>query len=57
VTRMGIVIREDPAPADLVLDAMLGYGLRGDPRGRFAELMGWAAARPGAVLPSMGQAA
>jgi NAD(P)H-hydrate repair Nnr-like enzyme with NAD(P)H-hydrate epimerase domain len=31
VTRMGVPIREDPAPADLILDALLGYGLRGDP--------------------------
>lgn len=29
-------------PADLVLDALLGYGLRGAPRGRTAELIAWA---------------
>jgi len=50
VTRMGILIRDDPAPADLVIDALIGYGLHGDPRGRTAELIGWAAARPGPVL-------
>ncbi len=50
VTRIGILVREDPAPADLVLDAVLGYGLHGDPQGRFAELIGWAAARPEPVL-------
>ncbi len=50
LTRMGIPIREDPAPADLVIDALLGYGLHGDPRGRAAELIGWADAQPGPVL-------
>jgi len=50
VTRMGVLIREDAAPADLVIDALLGYGLHGDPRGRFAQLIGWADAQPGPVL-------
>jgi NAD(P)H-hydrate epimerase len=50
VTRMGILIRDDPAPADLVVDALIGYSLHGDPQGRFAELIGWASAQPGPVL-------
>jgi NAD(P)H-hydrate epimerase len=33
VTRMGILIRDDPAPAELILDALLGYGCTGTPRG------------------------
>ncbi len=49
VTRMGILIRQDPAPADLILDALLGYGLHENPRGRIAELIGRAAARPGSL--------
>src|SRR5258708_21455389 len=47
---MCIPIREDLSPAYLVIDALLGYGLNGDPQGRFAELIGWAGAQPGPVL-------
>lgn len=31
-----------PSGADLLIDGMIGYSLRGDPRGRAAELVGWA---------------
>lgn len=41
-TRMGIPIAPDPQPAALVVDALVGYGLRGDPVGRLAELITWA---------------
>lgn len=41
VERMGIVVSGEPTPSDLVIDALLGYGLRGDPRGRAADLVGW----------------
>ena len=40
--RMGIPVTSEPAPADVVLDALLGYSLEGDPRGRTAELITWA---------------
>lgn len=34
--RMGVAIVQAPAPAALVVDAVLGYILEGDPRGRAA---------------------
>ncbi len=40
--RMGVAIVDAPAPAVLVVDAVLGYSLEGDPRGRAAELIAWA---------------
>jgi hypothetical protein len=42
VTRMGIEVSAEPRPAVLVVDALIGYGLRGDPGGRTAELIDWA---------------
>jgi NAD(P)H-hydrate epimerase len=39
--RMKVPIETEPARADLVLDALIGYSLRGDPRGRAAELIRW----------------
>jgi NAD(P)H-hydrate epimerase len=42
--RMLVPISDDPRPADVVVDAMIGYSLRGAPRGRIAELMSWLAA-------------
>ncbi len=44
--RMGVPVDGEPAPADLVVDALLGYGLTGDPRGRAADLIRWTLARP-----------
>jgi NAD(P)H-hydrate epimerase len=41
VQRMGIVVSGEPTPSDLVIEALLGYSLRGDPRGRAADLVGW----------------
>jgi len=32
----------DPAPVNLILDALIGYGLQSAPQGIFAELIGWA---------------
>lgn len=43
--RMGVSIEPQPQDADLVIDALIGYSLRGDPRGRSAELIAWANAR------------
>ncbi|HEX6332418.1 MAG TPA: NAD(P)H-hydrate epimerase [Actinomycetota bacterium] len=42
---MGVTIEREPAEAELVLDALIGYSLRGDPRGRAAELIRWANGR------------
>jgi NAD(P)H-hydrate epimerase len=43
VERMRIpVLAEAPREADLVLDAVIGYGLLGEPAGRAAEAIGWA---------------
>jgi NAD(P)H-hydrate epimerase len=41
VRRMGVSIVDEPTAADLVLDALLGYSLRGDPRGGAARLVRW----------------
>ena len=41
VTRMGIRDGE-PEPATLIIDALIGYSLQGDPWGRSAELIEWA---------------
>ena len=40
--RMGVPVGTEPAAAELVLDALIGYSLRGDPRARAAELIRWA---------------
>jgi NAD(P)H-hydrate epimerase len=40
--RIDVRIVADPPAADLVLDALIGYSLRGDPAGRAAELIRWA---------------
>ncbi len=47
--RMGVPIGTEPAAADLVLDALIGYSLSGDPRGRAAELIRWANEQQGSV--------
>jgi NAD(P)H-hydrate epimerase len=48
--RTGIHIAERPPPADLVIDALIGYSLRGDPAGAAAELIAWANDQPAPVL-------
>ena len=48
--RMGVGSHPDPRPADLVIDALLGYSLVGDPRGRAAELITWANEQESPVL-------
>jgi len=39
---MGVTIAGRPFAADLVIDALIGYSLRGDPAGSTAELITWA---------------
>lgn len=46
----GIEAVDDPSEADLVLDAILGYSLEGNPRGRAAQLIDWANRQPAPVL-------
>jgi NAD(P)H-hydrate epimerase len=40
--RMDVPVVPEPVAAGLVLDALIGYSLRGDPYGRAAELIRWA---------------
>jgi NAD(P)H-hydrate epimerase len=48
--RMHVPVTEEPAAADLVVDALIGYALSGDPRGRQAELITWTAGQTAPVL-------
>ncbi len=50
VRRMGIVVADEPREADLIIDAILGYSLDGNPVGRAAELIEWANQQPAPVL-------
>ena len=38
---MGVETTDEPRPSELVIDAMVGYGLKGDLRGRAADLAAW----------------
>ena len=42
IARMGVPIVSRPSTADLVIDALIGYSLRGDPSGTAAQLITWA---------------
>jgi NAD(P)H-hydrate epimerase len=48
--RIGVVTRTEPVPSELVVDALVGYGLDGAPRGRTAELIEWVNAQESPVL-------
>jgi NAD(P)H-hydrate epimerase len=48
--RMDVPITSDPAGTDLVIDALIGYSLRGNPAGRAAELIEGTNRRPAPVL-------
>ncbi len=55
--RLGIAVHDDPASTirtfeqpDIVIDALLGFRGRGDPRGAFADLIRWANAQAAPVL-------
>lgn len=37
--RMGIAVVDTPAPAEVVIDSVIGYSLKGAPRGRSLELI------------------
>lgn len=47
---MGVPVLDEPSASALVIDALLGYSLQGDPRGRYADLINWANAQPAPVL-------
>ena len=40
--RMEIPLGDTPTPAALIVDALIGYSLRGDPRGTTSDLIEWA---------------
>ena len=48
--RMGVSIIGQPDPGDLFVDALIGYSLQGNPRGRIAELIEWMNGQDTAVL-------
>ena len=48
--RMGVAMASRPSTADLVIDALIGYSLRGDPAGTAAELITWANDQTAPVL-------
>jgi NAD(P)H-hydrate epimerase len=50
VRRMDLRVTAEPDPVELVVDALIGYGLRGDPSGRVADLIDWTNAAGTAVL-------
>jgi NAD(P)H-hydrate epimerase len=51
IQRMDVpTLAEPPDRTDLAVDALLGYGLRGNPRGRVASLIAWANASSAPVL-------
>ena len=40
----------DPAPVDLILDGLIGYGLQSAPQGIFAELIRWANSKRAPII-------
>lgn len=48
--RMAVRVDAEPRDADVVIDAIVGYSLRGDPRGQAAELIVWANEQAAPVL-------
>lgn len=47
---MDVAFSTEPVDADLVIDALIGYSLSGDPRDRTADLIDWANHQPSPVL-------
>jgi NAD(P)H-hydrate epimerase len=50
LARLGLAISDQPTRAEVVVDALIGYSLRGSPTGRAAELIAWANAQPNPIL-------
>ena len=50
LAHMGIAPLGEPQPADLIIDALIGYSLRGAPTGRARDLINWANEKDRLVL-------
>jgi NAD(P)H-hydrate epimerase len=50
LSRMAVTITRQPPAADLVIDALIGYSLRGNPAGTAADLISWANDQAAPVL-------
>jgi NAD(P)H-hydrate epimerase len=50
LTRMGVAVVDEPQAAGAIIDALVGYSLRGRPEGRVAELVSWANAAEGTTI-------
>ena len=50
IERLGVPVVTQPQLAELVVDGLIGYSLRGDPHGRASELIEWANAVVAPVL-------
>ncbi len=50
LTAMGILPAEPCEPVDLIIDGLIGYSLRGAPRGRAADLISWANRQTAPIL-------
>ena len=50
VERLGVHISDEPEDGEVVIDALIGYSLRGEPRGRIADLIRWTLSQPAPVL-------
>jgi len=50
LARMDVTLLDQPERADLVIDALIGYSLRGNPSGRTADLINWANQQDSPVL-------
>ena len=50
LARMGVTIASRPSTANLIIDAPIGYSLRGDPAGAAAELITWANGQAAPIL-------
>lgn len=50
VQRMGLAVEKDPSPADVTIDALIGYSMKGAPRGRVRDLIEGVDESAGAVV-------
>jgi NAD(P)H-hydrate epimerase len=50
VERLGVRISDEPEDGAVVIDALIGYSLKGEPRGRIADLIRWALSQSAPVL-------
>lgn len=48
--RMGVPVDPEPSSSDLIIDALIGYSLAGNPRGRTADLISWTSLEATPVL-------